>query len=246
MDVSVCVPVYRAHGAPNAATLAAALPAALGGREGELVVTLNGLSAADAGIPDGVRTVAHAENLGVAPGWNSAARVAQGDVLVFANDDVELGPGALAALDDVVRRHPEAGIAGPVGARWDFAAGQHLQTVDGHDLARGDLREVDAVSGFLFAVRREVFERVGGFDEAYAPASWEEVDLACAVRAAGLRSYVVGGLDVGHEWGISARAPVWQRVRWGGRSELLWSIHRRNRRHFLEKWSAWAASQERA
>ena len=244
MDVSVCVPVYRAHGAPNAATVAAALPAALGDLDGELVVTLNGLSAAEAGIPHGVRTVAHAENLGVAPGWNSAAWAALGDVLVFANDDIELGPGSLAALEDAVRR-PDVGVAGPVGAAWDFAAGRHLAMLDGHDLHPGELREVDAVSGFLFAVRREVFERVGGFDEAYAPASWEEVDFACAVRAAGLRSYVVGGVDVAHEWGISAGAPVWRRVRWGGRSELLWSIHRRNRRHFLAKWGARAASQGR-
>jgi GT2 family glycosyltransferase len=134
---------------------------------------------------------------------------------------------------------------GPVGSTWDFAAAQHVAMVTGDDLRAGELREVDAVSGFLFAVRRDVFVRLGGFDDAYAPASWEEIDFACAVRAAGLRSYVVGGVDVAHEWGISARAPVWRRVRWGGRSELLWSIHRRNRRHFLTKWGAWAAAQQR-
>ena len=37
-DVSVCVPVYRVHGAPHVATLAADLPAALDGLTGELVV----------------------------------------------------------------------------------------------------------------------------------------------------------------------------------------------------------------
>jgi len=238
MNVSVCVPVYRSHAAPNVGTLAAALPAALAGRPGELVVTLNGISASEAGVPDGVRTVAHAENLGVAPGWNAAARAAQGGILVFANDDAELGPASLDTLARAVEAREDVGVAGPAGSMWDFATARLLGNLDAHDLAPGRLHDVDAVSGFLFAMRREVYDRLGGFDEAYAPASWEEIDFACAVRAAGLRSVVVGGIDVVHEWGISARAPVWRRVRWNGRSDLLWSIHRRNRRHFLGKWGA--------
>jgi GT2 family glycosyltransferase len=95
----------------------------------------------------------------------------------------------------------------------------------------------DVVSGFLFATPRKLWERVGGFDEAYAPASWEEVDYNCAVQRLGLRSYAVGGLHVQHDWGISARQPPWRTIQWGGRRELLWSVHRRNRRHFLSKWS---------
>jgi GT2 family glycosyltransferase len=101
------------------------------------------------------------------------------------------------------------------------------------------LEPCDAVSGFLFAARRSTWEAVGGFDEAYAPASWEEIDFNVAVqRGLGLRSYAVGGVDAPHEWGISSRQKPWKTVRWGGRRELLWSIHRRNRRHFLAKWSA--------
>jgi GT2 family glycosyltransferase len=233
MDISVCVPVYRAHDAPNVATLAAALPAALGGREGELVVALNGIDRAAAGVPEGVRVVEHAENLGVAPGWNAAAREARGDILVFGNDDAELGPGSLAALAAALERTPDAGVVGPVGSHWDREEWLHREFV------RPDagLAACDVVSGFLFATRRHTWEAVGGFDEAYAPASWEEVDFNVAVQRLGLRSYAVGGVDVTHEWGISARQMPWRRVAWAGRRELLWTIHRRNRKHFLAKWA---------
>ena len=71
-DLSVCVPVYRVHDAPNLATLAASVPAALGGLRGELVVALNGIAAAAAGVPDGVRSVDLGVNRGVSPGWNAA------------------------------------------------------------------------------------------------------------------------------------------------------------------------------
>lgn len=237
MDLSVCVPVYKAHSAPNVGTLAAALPAAAGALEAELVVALNGIRAAEAGVPDGVATVALDTNRGVAPGWNAAAGAAAGDVFVFANDDVEPGPGSLELLAGVLRERPEAGVVGPVGTLWDTERWHHRTFIDMDGREPGELVECDVVSGFLFAVRREVYEAVGGFDEAYAPASWEEVDFDQAVRARGLNCYAVAGVDAPHEWGISARQKPWARIRWGGRSELIWSIHRRNRRHFLSKWA---------
>ena len=49
---------------------------------------------------------------------------------------------------------------------------------------------------------------------------------------------LVGGVDAPHDWGISAKQRPWKTITWGGKRELLWSIHRRNRRHFLAKWGA--------
>lgn len=237
MDLSVCVPVYKAHPGPNIATLAAALPAATGELEAELIVALNGIGAADVGVPEGARTVALTTNRGVAPGWNAAAQAATGSILVFANDDVELGPQALELLARVLRERPEAGVVGPEGTYWDTERWVHHDHVDLSGRDAGDVEECEVVDGFLFAVRREVFEKVGGFDEAYAPASWEEVDFDQAIRAQGLKCYAVAGVEARHEWGISARQRPWARIRWGGRSELIWAVHRRNRRHFLSKWA---------
>jgi GT2 family glycosyltransferase len=237
-DVAVCVPVYRAHAAPNLATLAASLPAALGGLRGEVVVALNGITAAAALVPAGAATVDLEVNRGVAPGWNAAAAAASAEVLCFANDDVVLGPGALELLVRTLRERPDAGVVGPVGTRWDVAAGEHRAEVDLGGLAPGEVAPCEVVSGFLFACRRSTWEAVGGFDEAYAPLSWEEVDFCTAVRARGLRCLAVAGVGVEHEWGISAPQRPWRRIRWGHRTELLWAIHRRNRRRFLRKWSA--------
>jgi GT2 family glycosyltransferase len=234
--ISVCVPVYRAHGPPNVASLGAALPAALDGEDGELVVALNGISASAAGAPSSARTVDLGANRGVAPGWNAAAEAAAGDILVFANDDVELGERSLATLAGALRSRRDAGVVGPVGATWDASRGVQREQVGAHGLRPGELRACDVLSGFLFAVRRETWAAAGGFDEAYAPASFEEIDFCYAVRRLGFGSYVVGGIDVAHRWGVSSRQPPWRRIAWDGRRELLWSIHRRNRRRFVEKW----------
>lgn len=234
--ISVCVAVYKAHPTPNVASLSTSLASAVAGHEVELVVALNGIDARAAGVPRNARTVDLGINRGVAPGWNAAARASTGDLLVFANDDVETGPDALALLAAALE-DPSIGVAGPVGTRWDIPAGQHRAWVDTAALAPGGVADCEVVSGFLFACRRETYDAVGGFDEFYAPASWEEVDFCTAVRAAGLRNVAVAGVDAAHEWGVSSRQPPWRRIRFDGRSETLRSIHRRNRSHFLEKWA---------
>jgi hypothetical protein len=58
------------------------------------------------------------------------------------------------------------------------------------------------------------------------------------VRARGLRCYAVAGVEHEHEFGVSRPAPPWRRARWDGRSQSVWWIHRRNRRHFLRKWAS--------
>jgi GT2 family glycosyltransferase len=229
--------VYRAHPAPNLSTLRAGLEAALDGLDGELVVTLNGVPADDVGIGANTRVADLGVNRGVAPGWNAAASIARGDVLVFTNDDVVLKPRSLAMLYHALRERSDAGAVGPVGTNWDVNNGQHRSWVDLNGRSDGDIERCDVLAGFLFATRREVFDRVGGFDEYYAPCSFEEVDFCTAVRLRlGLCCYAVAGVEVEHDWGISRRSPPWRRVRFDGRTETLRSIHRRNRNHFVAKW----------
>jgi len=236
-DLSICVPVYRRHDAPNLATLAGALPDALAGLSGELVVALNGIDAESAGVPPGAVPVSLDVNRGVSPGWNAAARAASAEMLCFCNDDLVPGAGSLAALAGTLREHPEAGVVGPVGARWDIQTGRHLDFVDLAGAAAGDVVPCEAVAGFMFACRRWTWEALGGFDERYAPFSWEEIDFCTAVRASGLRCYAVAGVNHEHEFGVSSPQPPWRRIRWDGRSQSIWRIHRRNRRLFLRKWA---------
>lgn len=251
-DISICVAVYKRHGEPNLGSLIASLPMALGRLQGELIVALNGVSAADAGVPadasavtfDGaISTVAFEVNRGVPVAWNAAARLARAPVLCVVNDDVVLGRDSLALLHEALMREPVAAVVGPVGTRWDIARACHLSYVNMEGLATGELRECEVVSGFLFATPKQVFERIGGFEEAYTPCGFEEVDYCTAARLeAGLRCFAVAGVQLTHEFAISS-ARTWRRVRYEGRSESIKRISARNRLHFLSKWSALAGGK---
>ena len=239
--VSVCVAVWREHGPPNLASLCRSLGAALDGLTGELVVALNGLTAEQAQLPTWARSVAFDVNRGVPRAWNAVAGEARGDVLCFVNDDVSLGSGAVRLLHDTLAAHPEAGVVGPVGTDWDLEQARHMYTIDTGGLARGELRECNVVSGFLFATPRSIFERAGGFDEVYTPCLFEEVDYSTTVRRKlGLRCFAVAGVPVEHSYGFSHANPL-QRIRFDNRTTLKGWVAKRNRYRFRRKWGGSAS-----
>lgn len=144
---------------------------------------------------------------------NLGSRRAQYPVLLLLNDDVTaLEAGwAEAMLAQVVR--PEIGV---VGAKLVYRAGsiQHAGIVTGMGEASGhagrgefrsdlwpwlDLtRDVNAVTGACMAVRREVFEQLGGFDGRF-PVNYNDVDFCLRARKAGYRVLIETAAVLRHD-----------------------------------------------
>ena len=170
---------------------------------------------------DGIRVHARAANGGFIAACNDGAALARGDVLVFLNNDTVPQPGWLDALLDTFDAHPDAGLVGakllyPDG-RLQEAGGVVFADGSGWNYGRFDdpgdcryahLRDADYVSGAAIAIPRTLFERLGGFDLRYAPAYYEDTDLAFAVRAAGLRVLVQPASLVVHDEGTTSGTDV--------------------------------------
>jgi len=165
----------------------------------------------------GVRFVRNEANLGFVGSCNKATKVAHADVLVFLNNDTIVTPGWLEALTGLLHDRPDAGLVGakliyPDG-RLQEAGGLVWRDGSAWNFGRGDdpdkpeynyVREVDYCSGACLAVRRSLFEQLGGFDSRFAPAYYEDTDLAFAVRAAGLKVYYQPAATVVHFEGGTA------------------------------------------
>jgi GT2 family glycosyltransferase/SAM-dependent methyltransferase len=170
----------------------------------------------------GLRVVANTGNLGFLRNCNSAARKVLGPAILFLNSDTVVHEGWLQPLLDLVGRDPSIGMVGCKLLNLDGTlqeAGGAL-TSDGwgrpygagQDAARPEfnfVREVDVVIGASFLVTRAAWEAIGGFDDIYAPAYYEEFDLAFAVRARALKvmyqpASVVTHLD-GKSYGTATR-----------------------------------------
>lgn len=167
------------------------------------------------------------DNRGYSGGVNAGMAKARGGVLLLSNVDVEFRPGSLAPLLAAVS-DPRVGAAAPV-CSWDaadrlllppgfdppFLEELALLRASG-STARDDRRFAafarDAVrlwtrggtaphlSGAVLAARRDVFDRVGRFDERFT-FEYEETEWESRVRSAGLRLEVAAAARVRHAWG---------------------------------------------
>ncbi|GAA0889901.1 glycosyltransferase [Rhodanobacter soli] len=195
----------------------------------------------------GLRLLRNAANLGFIGSCNAGATAARGEFLLFLNNDTQVTSGWLDALLHCFAERADCGIA---GSRLVYPDGR-LQEAGGLVFADGSCwttgrfqprsmplfrcrREVDYVSGASLLIRRELFQRIGGFDARFAPAYYEDADLAFAVRRRGLRVYYEPASTVIHCEGISAGTDL---------SRGMKRHQRPNQAKFVDKWTAELAAQ---
>lgn len=167
-------------------------------------------------------------NLGFAGNCNAAARRANGDILFFVNQDCYAVPNLSENWDSAILKAFEDETVGIVGARLLFPDGR-VQSAGGLFDARGTpyhrcflwrsrdhreistARDVSWVTGAALAIRRELFERVGGYDSDYANGYFEDVDLCLKARELGYKIWYEPGCTLVHSVGSTGGNPNFTR-----------------------------------
>jgi GT2 family glycosyltransferase len=180
--------------------------------------------------PD-VRFVATADNAGFGAGINRAAKLAHGDLLLVLNPDTTVPTDVVPRLSAWMDSHPQAGLVAPLITTSDGAIEASARAFPGWSTVLGgrstwlsrawpsnpwsrrnlrtgpDVREpvdVDWVSGACMLIRRDAFDAVGGFDEAFF-LYWEDADLCRRLGIAGWRVTYYPGCGITHRGGRSSR-----------------------------------------
>jgi len=147
-----------------------------------------------------VRVITNPKNRGFVEACNQAVEVARGRYILFLNNDAELFPGTLEAALAVYEEETDVGAVGGkillLDGRLQEAGSIIWQDGSCLGYGRGDFafrpeymfrREVDYCSGAFLLVPTTLFRQLGGFDQAFAPAYYEETDFCMRVRDAGYR-----------------------------------------------------------
>jgi N-acetylglucosaminyl-diphospho-decaprenol L-rhamnosyltransferase len=206
----------------------------------------NALAAAE---PD-VRVLATGRNLGYGTAANRGAAGVTEPYILVLNPDVEVQPGALAALVAALERNPLLGAVGPRVETLDgslypsarrfpdlaVAAGHaflgflapHNRFSRAYKLLDWDHTtpgEVDWVSGSCVMFRRSAYEAVGGFDERYFMYA-EDVDVCWRLGRAGWSVGYEPAARVVHAGGVSTNQAPYRMILEHHRS--LWRFARKS------------------
>ena len=156
-------------------------------------------------------------NQGFIYSCNQGASIAKGKYLYFLNNDTEIKPNCIESLTEVLAAdnvgavgsklvYPQGSLQEAGGIVWQDASGWNYGRQDNpHAPEYNYLRPVDYCSGASLMVKREVFERLDGFDRELAPAYYEDTDLCFAIRhSLGLEVMYQPKSEVIHYEGISS------------------------------------------
>jgi GT2 family glycosyltransferase len=163
---------------------------------------------------DRIRILRNAENLGFARANNQGAHLARADFLVMLNNDTEVKTGWLEAL---VRCQRQTGAA-LVGARLYYPNG-HLQHggvaiyqmddkphaiytnmssgMEGFERLTGRRRAFQIVTAACWLVRKNIWEKLEGFDEAFIN-GYEDVDFCLRLGELGEKVYYEPKAEIVH------------------------------------------------
>ncbi|SHM44642.1 Glycosyltransferase, GT2 family [Fibrobacter sp. UWB7] len=175
------------------------------------------------------------ENLGFGKGCNLAEKHATKPYLFFINPDTIISKNAFREMLKFMEEHPEAGTVGcrilnedgtlqwacrrsfptivsavskTIGLAAMFPKSKTLASYNMTYADPDEMIEVDAISGSFFCIRRDVYEKLNGFDEDYFMYG-EDLDLCFRTKQMGLKNYYTPVTNILHFKGQSCRTRRW-------------------------------------
>jgi GT2 family glycosyltransferase len=217
-DVSIIIPVFNKFSLTFVAI--AAILRSQSCYSYEIIVaddvSTDGTSANLVAIGGCVRHIRNEKNLRFLLNCNNAAGYARGRFVVFLNNDTLALPGWLDNLVHPLGDRGDVGMSGSKlingdgtlqeagGILWNDGSAWNFGRSEDPRLPQFNyLKEADYISGAAIALPMDVWRRLGGFDSHFAPAYYEDTDLAFRVRAAGLKVIYAPSSEIIHHEGMS-------------------------------------------
>ena len=178
-----------------------------------------------------ITLIVNQTNLGFSKANNAALKIAKGKFILLINPDTIVSEDTITKMIEFLNEHPDAGLAGckilnPDGSLqlacrrsfpgpWtSFCKVTGLSTLFPKSklfakynltyLDENSTYEVDAISGSFMMMKREAYEKVGGFDEQFFMYG-EDLDLCYRIQKNGYKVYYYPGTQIIHYKGESTK-----------------------------------------
>jgi GT2 family glycosyltransferase len=197
--ISIIIPVYAGGKAFNncLASLSASLLAPT-----EIIVVVDGddSQSYQTAVSFGAKVLQLETNQGPAVARNRGAAVAKGDILFFMDADVTIHPDTLGKIVTVF--HQDSTLAALIGSYDDQPGAVNFisqyKNLFHHYNHQIGCEEASTFWGACGAIKRDIFEKIGGFDESYRHPSIEDIELGYRLKAHGYRIRLCKDIYVKH------------------------------------------------
>ncbi|HRN82734.1 glycosyltransferase [Nitrosomonas europaea] len=192
----------------------------------------------------GLKVLANEKNLGFLRNCNNAVKHTRGRYIVLLNNDTEVSQNWLVLMLNVFSNFDRVGVVAAKliypDSRVQEAGGIMMSNGWAHPYGRFEepekyefnyVKEVDCAIGACLMIEKALFEKIGGFDERYAPAHYEEFDFEFSVRTHGYKVMYQPAVQIIHYESISGGSEF------RNRQSII------NHEKFCEKWAAELASR---
>lgn len=189
-----------------------------------------------------INVIRNVENQGFLRNCNLAASKARGKYIHLLNNDTKVLPNWLSSLTNTMNEDDSVGLCGSKlvypdgrlqeagGIIWKDASGWNFGKFDDPSKPEYNyVKEVDYISGASILIRKSLWDEVGGFDERYIPAYFEDSDFAFEVRKHGYKVVYNPRSEIIHFEGISN----------GTNEEVgIKNYQVKNKDKFIDKWKS--------
>jgi len=176
-----------------------------------------------------VKFIFNDANLGFAKACNQGFEISSGNYVLFLNPDTILTETCLKDCISFFETHADAGAAGvrmldedgnflkeskrglpsPAASFYKlfgltamFPGSKTIAKYYQGHLREDEINPVDVLSGAFMMIKKEVFEKVNGFDESFFMYG-EDIDLCLRITQQGYKNYYLGKVSITHSKGGS-------------------------------------------
>ncbi|NEN87492.1 MAG: glycosyltransferase [Okeania sp. SIO3H1] len=197
---------------------------------------------------NGVKIIQNHQNLHYLLGCNQGSKISQGNYLLFLNNDAQILGNSISSALETIKSSDDIGAVGgklilPDGTLQEAGS---IIWQDGTCLGYGRgnsptapeyqfKRAVDYCSAAFLLTRRDLFLQLGGFDEDYQPAYFEETDYCVRLQKLGKKIIYDPNVNILHyEFASSSNT---------GSSKQAIALMEKNQKIFQQKHQDWFPSQ---
>jgi N-acetylglucosaminyl-diphospho-decaprenol L-rhamnosyltransferase len=155
--------------------------------------------------------IRNSSNRGLSAGLNQGFAATSSSYVLVLNPDITVNASSVDRLERILDGYPRAGAVGgyvnekylprPIATPWTV-----IRENFGFPVATMQSAKVGQAAAAALLVRREAYDAVGGFDERFVPAWYEDVDFCKSLSLAGWDVLFSREAEFVHEGGYSARA----------------------------------------